>query len=131
MEKIEYYTVKPNLKQLFGRKVTKELEFDESTDNGKVHQILKDCILTTTIKDSEERSLFGINEKVKVEEESTIIQTLPEGTILIWSEESGYIIPTFQMTTLEELIEEANQIKQIYDNGDVADEIKRNEGKGI
>lgn len=131
MEKVEYYTVKPNLKQLFGRKVTKELEFDESTDNGKVHQILKDCILTTTIKDSEERSLFGINEKVKVEEESTIIQTLPEGTILIWSEESGYIIPTFQMTTLEELIEEANQIKQIYDNGDVADEIKGNEGKGV
>lgn len=121
MEKIEYYTVKPNLKQLFGRKVTKELVFDESTENGKVHQVLKDCVLTTTIKDSEERALFGMSEKVKVEEESTITQTLPEGTILIWSEESGYIIPTFQMTTLEELIEEAKQIKEIYDAGGVVD----------
>ena len=130
MEKIEYYTVKPNLKQLFGRKVTKELEFDESTENGKVHQVLKDCVLTTTIKDSEERALFGISEKVKIEEESKIVQTLPEGTILIWSEESGYIIPTFQMTTLEELIEEANQIKDIYDGG-VVDETKGNEGQDI
>ena len=130
MEKIEYYTVKPNLKQLFGRKVTKELEFDESTEDGKVHQVLKNCVLTTTIKDSDERTLFGISEKVKIEEESKIVQTLPEGTILIWSEESGYIIPTFQMTTLEELIEEANQIKDIYDGG-VVDETKGNEGQDI
>lgn len=131
MEKIEYYTVKPNLKQLFGRKVTKELTFDESTEDGKVHQVLKDCVLTTTIKDSEERSLFGIEEKIKIEEESTIVQTLPEGTILIWSEESGYIIPTFQMTTLEELIEEAKTIKDIYDAGGIKDEVKGNEGKDI
>lgn len=131
MEKIEYYTVKPNLKQLFGRKVTKELEFDESTEDGKVHQTLKNCVLTTMIKDSDERSLFNISEKVKIEEESKMIQTLPEGTILIWSEESGYIIPPFQMTTLEELIEEANQIKEIYDAGGVVDETKGNEGKDI
>ena len=113
MEKIEYYTLKPNLKQLFGRKVTKELEFDESTENGKVHQVLKDCVLTTIIKESDELNVFGLTEKVKVEEESKVVQTLPEGTILIWSEESGYIIPTFQMTTLEELIEEAKTIKDI------------------
>lgn len=131
MEKIEYYTLKPNLKQLFGRKVTKELEFDESTENGKVHQVLKDCVLTTIIKESDELNVFGLTEKVKVEEESKVVQTLPEGTILIWSEESGYIIPTFQMTTLEELIEEAKTIKDIYDAGGVIDDTKGNEGKDI
>jgi hypothetical protein len=128
MEKIEYYTVKPNLKQVFGRKVTKEMEFDEKTENGKVHQTLKDCVLTTHIYEKEEHTLRGMSEKVVVEEESKIVQTLPEGTILIWSEESGYIIPTFQMTTLEELIEDAKTIKEIYDAGGVIDETKGNEG---
>lgn len=128
MEKIEYYTLKPNLKQLFGRKVTKEMEFDEKTENGKVHQTLKNCVLTTHIYEKEEHSVFGLSEKVMVEEESKIVQTLPEGTILIWSEESGYIIPTFQMTTLEELIEDAKTIKEIYDVGGVVDETKGNEG---
>lgn len=118
MEKIEYYTVKPNLKQLFGRKVTKDLEFDEKTDNGKVHQTLKDCVLTTHITSEEEHSLFGIEEKVLVKEETKMEQTLPEGTILIWSEESGYIIPTFQMTTLEELKKDIEEIQNIYLGGE-------------
>lgn len=118
MEKIEYYTVKPNLKQLFGRKVTKDLEFDEKTDNGKVHQTLKDCVLTTHIASEEEHSLFGIEEKVLVKEETKMEQTLPEGTILIWSEESGYIIPTFQMTTLEELKKDIEEIQNIYLGGE-------------
>lgn len=125
MEKIEYYTVKPNLKQLFGRKVTKDLEFDEKTENGKVHQTLKDCVLTTHIASEEEHSLFGIEEKVLVKEETKMEQTLPEGTILIWSEESGYIIPTFQMTTLEELQNDIEEIKNIYRGGEI------NEVKGI
>lgn len=125
MEKIEYYTVKPNLKQLFGRKVTKDLEFDEKTDNGKVHQTLKDCVLTTHITSEEEHSLFGIEEKVLVKEETKMEQTLPEGTILIWSEESGYIIPTFQMTTLEELQKDIEEIKKIYLEG------VKNETEGI
>ena len=86
MEKIEYYTVKPNLKQVFGRKVTKEMEFDEKTEDGKVHQTLKDCVLTTHIYEKNEHSVYGLSEKVVVEEESKITQTLPEGTIIIWSD---------------------------------------------
>lgn len=113
MEKIEYYTIKPNLKQLFGRKVTKELEFDESTDSKKVHQVLKDCVLTTTIKSEDTREFVGLG-KVTTNEETIITQTLPEGIILIWSEESGYIIPDIQMTTLEELQEEIKTIQEIY-----------------
>ena len=111
-----------------GTEYNAEMEFDEKTDNGKVHQTLKDCVLTTTIKSEEECSLFGISEKVLVKEETKMEQTLPEGTILIWSEESGYIIPTFQMTTLEELIEDANAIKEIYSAGGEVDDTKGNEG---
>lgn len=121
-KKIEYYTIKPNLKQLFGRKVTKELEFDEYTDKKNVHQIMKNCVLTTTIKNTDERK-YGNLGNVTIEEKTKIVQNIPEGVILIWSEENGYIIPDIQMTTLNELIEEAKTIQGIYE-GD-ANEIKR------
>ena len=82
----------------------------KKTEDGKVHQTLKRlCTNYTYIWKKGEHSIYGISEKVVVEEESKIVQTLPEGTILIWSEESGYIIPTFQMTTLEELIGRCNE----------------------
>lgn len=128
MSKIEYYTIKPNLKQLFGRKVTKSLEFDEYTDDKKVHQVLKECILTTTIKNEDAKEFVGLG-KVTTNEETTIIQNLPEGIILIWSEESGYIIPDIQMTTLEALKEEIEVIQEIY-KGD-ENETKGNENKDI
>lgn len=128
MSKIEYYTIKPNLKQLFGRKVTKSLEFDEYTDDKKVHQVLKECILTTTIKNEDAKEFVGLG-KVTTNEETTIIQNLPEGIILIWSEESGYIIPDIQMTTLEALKEEIEVIQGIY-KGD-ENETKGNENKDI
>ena len=128
MEKIEYYTIKPNLKQLFGRKVTKDLEFDEYTENKKVHQILKECILTTYITDEEQGSVYGIQDKVITKEETKLVQNIPEGVVLIWSEESGYIIPDLQMTTLEELKKEIDDISDIYNDkvGDV-DDTTRNE----
>lgn len=128
MSKIEYYTIKPNLKQLFGRKVTKSLEFDEYTDDKKVHQVLKECILTTTIKNEDVKEFVGLG-KVTTNEETTITQNLPEGIILIWSEESGYIIPDIQMTTLEALKEEIEVIQGIY-KGD-ENETKGNENKDI
>ena len=119
MDKIEYYTVKPNLKQLFGRKVTKELEFDEYTEDKKVHQTLKNCILTTYITSEEQGIVYGVKDKVITKEETKIVQTLPEGVVLIWSEKNGYIIPDIQMTTLEELIKDIENIKEIYKVVDV------------
>ena len=126
MEKIEYYTIKPNLKQLFGRRVTKELEFDEYTEDKKVHQVLKDCVLTTYITNEEKGSVYGVNEKVITKEETKITQNIPEGVILIWSEKSGYIIPDIQMTTLDELTKEITDIQEIYKVGDNND-TNRNE----
>lgn len=131
MNKIEYYTVKPNLKQLFGRKVTKDLEFDEYTEDKRVHQTLKDCILTTYITNEEKGSVYGVKEKVVTKEETKIIQTIPEGVILIWSEKSGYIIPDIQMTTLEELKKEINEISNIYNKAGDENDVTRNEEKSV
>lgn len=107
-EKIEYYTVRPNLKQIYGKKVNKDTVFTEKTEDGTVTQEFKDLTLTTKIKKEAEYNGF------KIEEESTMKVTVPEGTILIWNEQEGFIVPQYQMCTLEELEEEIKDIKAIY-----------------
>ncbi len=122
-EKIEYYTLKPNLKQIYGKKIMKDTKFTEQTENGVVKQELKDLTLVTTIKRKETAGKF------EIEEESTIKVKVPEGTILIWDEKEGFIVPQYQMCTLEELEEEIKDIKDIY-KGD-KDDTKGNEAKNI
>jgi hypothetical protein len=39
---------------------------------------------------------------------------LPEGTVLIWNEQQGYIIPDRQVYKLKDLKEEIAQIEDIY-----------------
>ena len=107
-EKVEYYTIRPNLKQIYGKKVTKETEFTDKTEDGIVEQEFKDLTLTTRIKKVEEVGEY------KIEEESVMKVTVPEGTILIWSEQEGFIVPQFQMCTLEELKEQIEDIEGIY-----------------
>lgn len=108
MEKIEYYTLKPNLKQIYGKKVTKDTSFTEKTEDGTVKQEFKDLTLTTKIKKEIEQGGF------KIVEESTMKVTVPEGTILIWNEQEGFIVPQYQMCTLEELKEEIDEVIDIY-----------------
>lgn len=109
MEKIEYYTLRPNLKQIYGKKVTKETEFEEKTEDGTVTQTFKDLVLTTNIKKEIEQGGF------KIEEESTMKVTVPEGTILIWNEQEGFIVPQYQMCTLEDVEEDIKNIREIYE----------------
>lgn len=110
----ELFTVKPSLSQYYGRTVTKDVEFDETTENGEIHQTLKDCVLTTEINRT----------WMQGEIENTIhsVQTekLPEGTIIIWSDLQGYIVPNVAMYKLKDLEEEIKEIKEIYkDNTDI------------
>ena len=112
MEKIEYYTLRPNLKQMYGKKVNKDTVFTEKTEDGTVEQEFKDLTLTTTIKKEMEQGGF------KIVEESTMKVTVPEGTVLIWNEQEGFIVPQYQMCTLEELKEEINNIEAIYNEDD-------------
>lgn len=118
MEKIEYYTLKPSLRQYFGRKVNQSLKFDEWTENKKVHQVMENGVLTTYI--NEERTITilgnGKEEKVVSKEESKIVQEIPTGVILIWDEEQGYIIPQYQMATLDEIEAELLAMKEVYND---------------
>lgn len=108
MEKNELFTIRPSLHQYYGRTVTKEMEFDESTDDKSVHQTLKNLVLTTEINRKSEY------EGVVSTEKSTLTQELPEGTVLIWNEQQGYIIPDRQVYKLKDLKEEIAQIEDIY-----------------
>ena len=110
----ELFTVKPSLSQYYGRTVTKDMEFDESTDSGEVHQTLKNCVLTTEI------NRVWMQGSIKNTLHSVQTEELPEGTIIIWSERDGYIVPNVQMYKLRDLEEEIRAIKEIYkDNTDI------------
>lgn len=110
----ELFTVKPNLKQFYGRTVTKDTNFDEKTDSGEVHQVLKDLVLTTEIEKTSEY------DGVKSTEYSKLVQELPEGIVLLWTEQEGYIIPNVPVYKIKDLEEEISEIKNIYkDNTDM------------
>lgn len=110
----ELFIVKPSLKQYYGRTLTKDMEFDEWTDDKSIHQTLKDLTLTTIVNKEREINDF------KSKEESKLIQTFTEGTILIWTEEEGYIYPNYPMYKVKDLVNEIEEIKDIYkDNTDM------------
>lgn len=110
----ELFTVKPSLTQYYGRTVTMDMEFDEKTDNGEIHQTLKNCVLTTEI--NKEWTQGGIKNKIH----SVQTEELPEGTVLIWSEVEGYIVPNVPMYKLRDLEADIKAIKEIYhENTDI------------
>ena len=130
-EKVEYYTLRPSLRQFFGRKVNKTLEFDEYTEDKKIHQTLKDLILTTEIKDTRKIEMLvnGKTETLESEEISVVKQKLVTGVILIWDEKQGYIIPGYQMATLDEIENDLKAMKEAYRSDE--NDIKGNENKDI
>lgn len=110
----ELFTVKPSLKQYYGRTITKETKFKEETDDGEVKQELKNLVLITEINRESE---YG---GVKSKEHSKLTQELPEGIVLLWTEKEGYIIPNVPVYKLKDLEEEIKQVKDIYkDNTDI------------
>ena len=110
----ELFMCKPSLSQMYGRTVTFDTEFDEKTDSGEVHQILKHCVLITEInKEWEHNGVKNVLHSVQTE-------TLPEGTVIVWSEEYGYIVPNVPVYKLRDLEEEIKLIKEAYaDNTDI------------
>lgn len=104
----ELFTITPNLKQYYGRTITKEMEFDEYTDDKTTHQTLKDCILTTEVNRVTEVG------DIKLTETSKMVSELPEGTILIWTEQDGYILPDRRFYKLDDLKKDIEEIENIY-----------------
>lgn len=108
MEKHELFTIRPSLRQYYGRTIKKDTEFDEYTDDKVVHQTLKELVLTTEIvRESEYNG-------VKSTEKSILTQELPEGIVLIWNEQQGYIIPDREVYKLKDLKKEIKEIEEIY-----------------
>jgi len=126
MEKVEYYTLRPSLKQYFGRKVNKSLTFDEWTEDKKVHQTLKNLELITEIHDKRKIKMLvlGKEETITTEEISTIKQKLVTGVVLIWDEAQGYVIPPYEMVTLDEVETDLKAMKEAY--SEVENDSKRN-----
>lgn len=117
MEKPEYFVVKPSVKLFGGIKVDKETEFDVYNDDKSVHQTMKDLKLITEV--SRESEYNGIKSK----EESKLTTEIPEGTVIIWGEDTGYIIPNYHMVKVEDAIKSLEQIK------DITEPIEKKEGK--
>ena len=47
-------------------------------------------------------------------------EEIPEGTVIIWTEQEGYIVPNVPMYKLKDLEVEIQEIKEIYkDNTDI------------
>lgn len=114
MKNNELFTIKPSLKQYYGRTIKKNTKFDEKTDDNEVHQTLDNLVLKTII--DRESEYNGIKSK----EHSELVQELPEGIILLWTEKEGYIIPNVPLYKLKDLEEEIKEIKNIYkDNTDI------------
>lgn len=117
MEKPEYFVVKPSVKLFGGIKVNKETEFDVYNDDKSIHQTMKDLKLTTEV--SRESEYNGIKSK----EESKLTTEILEGTVIIWGEDTGYIIPNYHMVKVEDAIKSLEQIK------DITEPIEKKEGK--
>lgn len=124
MAKLEYYVYAPSLKQIYGKKVDKDTKFTEKTENGRVKQTFKDLVLTTNVKSKTKQGNF------EIEENSTMKIKVPEGTVLLWDENQGFVIPQYVPTTLEDLKKEIEDIQEIY-NGGGNNEAKGNEGKDL
>ena len=105
MEKPEYFIVAPSTKLFGGVKVEKNTEFETWNDDKTVHQTLNDLELVTEV--IRESDYNGIKSK----EESKMTTKLPEGIVLVWGEQEGYIVPNYHMVKIDEAqkkIEQAN-----------------------
>lgn len=108
-EKVERYIIAPQTRLYLGVKVTKEtdIEDEEKTEFGTVHQTIKDLTLTTKI--SRKSNAYGI----ETEEKSTLTQKIQEGTVLIWLEGQGYVIPEMRVCPVEEGISDLEVLKEL------------------
>ena len=107
MGKLEYYVVAPSTKLFGGIKVDKDTKFDEWNDDKTVHQTLENLVLTTEVK--KEYDFNGM----KSVEESKVVTTLPEGIVIVWSEEEGYVVSTYRMVRPKEAQEMYDKMMDI------------------
>lgn len=105
MEKPEYFVIKPSTQLFGGIEVKKETDFETYNDDKTVHQVMKDLTLTTEIKKTSSFTDSVTNETIETSEESKMVCKVPEGTILLWDEQNGYIMPNYHMMKPSQAVE--------------------------
>ena len=110
-EKVERFIISPSTHLFFGVTVKKDTDIEDEIvlPNGKgtIHQIIKNLVLTTIIK--KKTNEYGI----ETVENSKLVQKLLENFILVWGEDTGYVIPPYRMKDVKEAIEDLEAIKDI------------------
>lgn len=119
MEKPEYFIVNPSTKLFGGVRVMKDTKFTAETEG--IKQEVKNLTLTTTIKKETE---FG---EFKTTEKGTTTTVVPEGTVLIWGDDTGYIIPNYTMVKVEDAIA---SLENLLDITKPIEKGKEDESKG-
>lgn len=114
LSEVRYYIIKPNLRLFGGLKINSDTKFDTYNDDKTVHQTLDNLILTTEIK-RESTYTDDAGREFVSKEESKLLSTVPEGTVLIWREEQGYVILGADMVTVDEGLAALEQLKGITD----------------
>lgn len=110
-ELLKRYVVQPSIKLFAGIKVDEDTRFTSKNEDGTVKQTFKDGKLTTEIN-REYGDTHRTTEKAK------LVQEIPVGTVLIWSEETGYIIPNYVMVEPEEAMSQLGLLK-----GEIIDDV--------
>ncbi len=106
MEKLERYVLRPSIKLFGGIEVEEDTEFDTWNDEMTVHQTFKDGVLTTELVNEWETA------GIKNREESKLVSEIPIGTVLIWDENSGYIIPQYKMQKVTDACKEFTELME-------------------
>lgn len=106
-ENVEYFVVKPSVKLFGGIKVDKNTEFETYNEDKTVKQTMKDLVLTTEV--TRESEYNGIKQR----EESKLVTDVPEGTVIVWGEDTGYIIPNYVMVKPEEATEMLKELNNV------------------
>lgn len=101
------FMIKPQYYQFLGLVVNKDTDIDDVTNDGKVHQKIKNNVFTTTITD--EKEIDGM----KIKEKSKISIELKEGTRLIWIDGKGYVLPEYQVISVAEAKNDLEAIEDI------------------
>lgn len=97
---VESFVMKPYLQPFLGVTVTKDTDIDDITEDGTTHQIIKGTtFITETTKETEK-------DNVKIKEESKLTVEVPEGTVLVYQPNQGYILPDIPFTTLDAVRED-------------------------
>lgn len=107
------FMMKPSYYQYLGLIVDEKTDIDDETEDGRVHQIIKDNKFTTIIHDKRE---YG---ERTIEEDSKITVDVPNGTRLIWVDKQGYILPDQEVKTIAEIKVDLESMKDIEGTGEV------------